>query len=139
MIDNQITLLLFSFKGQLTMTSLPVGFKSIRKLKFYLTPNIFEFLNPIFRSLEKCDFTGLPMFKEDVPEFGIKEGMYILEMDNRDFRDFKKWRSHYDVTSFEELRKTLNRKLQVGQFFSIKIVNHLQKKMHLDPLQVRHF
>ena len=75
MIDNQITLLLFSFKGQLTMTSLPVGFKSIRKLKFYLTPNIFEFLNPIFRSIEKCDFTGFPMFKEDGPEFGIKEGM----------------------------------------------------------------
>ena len=118
------------------MTSLPVEFKNIRKLVFYLSPNIFDIIHPIFESLEKCNFTSLPIFNKDVPEFGIKQGMYVLEMDKRDFRDFKKWSSHYGVTSFKELMTTLNKKLKVGQFFSLKIVRHLQRKIHLDTMQV---
>ena len=119
------------------MAALPVEFKNIRTLKFFMSDDIFSYLKPIFLNLEKCEFTELPIFQNDIPEFGIKKGMYVLQMDKRDFRVFKKWRSHYDVTSFSDLMRKLNKQAKVGEFLSIKIVGKLQKKLHLDPIQVR--
>ena len=58
------------------MTSLPVEFKSIRKLNFYLSPDIFKHLKPIFLALEKCDFEWYTLLQE-IPSVFFYAGVCI--------------------------------------------------------------
>ena len=79
------------------MTDLPNDFIGVRKLKFYLTYDIWADLEPLFQSLRFCETTHIPIFTRSLDIFGISADTYLLEIDHEDFRSYHNWSNKYGI------------------------------------------
>ena len=79
------------------MSDLPNDFIGVRKLKFYLTYDIWTDLEPLFQSLSFCETTLLPIFTKSLDVFGISANTYLLEIDHEDFRSYNNWSNKYGI------------------------------------------
>ena len=79
------------------MSDLPNDFIGVRKLKIYLTCDVWTDLEHLFDSLTFCDTTHLPIFDKPLEVFGIAAKTYLLELDHQDFRTHSNWSTKYGI------------------------------------------
>ena len=92
------------------MTDIPNDFIGVRKLKFYLSYDIWTDLDQLFQSLTFCEKTHLPIFTKSLDIFGITASTYLLEIDGDDFRFYKDWGNKYGIT-FGSIFQNVGRKV----------------------------
>jgi hypothetical protein len=79
------------------MTDLPNDFIGVRKLKIFLTYDVWTDLEHLFESISFCEKTHLPIFTKTLDVFGISAKTYLLELDHQDFRTHSSWSTKYGI------------------------------------------